>query len=337
MAERGAPGLLSAFGHAGRTHPQGGRTPPRSLLSLMPHNTTSPPATAPTLLWGAQSHALRPCGARQAPCPTLGSAPTPVHWMDTQTDRAEPGSEARPGEAAQLPPHPPLSTAKTHGPHPTQHPWESSRQDMGVQLPGRHGAQQPCRAAPAAHPPAGQAANTLPKTRQLLGGHPGVLTLGPLHSPPSQPRALPCASTAERPPVPRCSSSRVVGRGLTSAWGSRAEGTVLAGQQQQQQQRGRAASGAHGASRPEQPPAAPASSRGLPLLLYLIKCSEGGTCGFSCLSERRNSLGLQIFPLKGLVASRSPTHPALKAPLFPLGRRTGRSGGACPEGAQAAG
>lgn len=142
------------------------------------------------------------------------------------------------------------------------------------------------------HPGQNQAAPRPP------GGHPGVLTLGPLPSQPKQPRALPCASTAERPPVPRRSGSRVVGRGLTSTRGSCTKRTVLAGQQQQQQ-RGRAASGAHGASRPEQPPAAPASSRGLPLLLYLIKCSEGGTCGFSRLSERRNSLGLQIFLLKG--------------------------------------
>lgn len=77
-------------------------------------------------------------------------------------------------------------------------------------------------------------------------------------------------------------------------------------------------------SRPElcarsrsQPTAAP--------LLYLIKCSEGGTGGFSRLSERRNSLGLQISPLKGLEASRSVAHPALKAPLFLAGRCEGRT------------
>lgn len=55
------------------------------------------------------------------------------------------------------------------------------------------------------------------------------------------------------------------------------------------------------------------------------KVQRGRDRRLSRLSERRNSLGLQISPLKGLEASRSVAHPALKAPLFLPGRCEGRT------------
>lgn len=337
-AERGAPGLFSAFGHVGRTHPRGGRTPPWSLLSLVPPNTTSRPATAPPVLWGAQSHAPRPCGTRQAPCPTLGSVPTPAHRTDRQPARAEPGGEARSGEAAQLPPHPPAAPPPRTGPIPPSTLGKAAGGTRAHSSPGDTGhsspAEQPQQLilqrdrlqTPCPKPGSSSASRRAPR-----GAHTGSPSLPAQAAPRSalclHHRASPCPSPLQqrgggtgaylRPGVLHEEDGAGRPAAAAAAWQGRlgCPWCLPAG----------AASG----SARFQPRAAATT--------IFNKVQRGRDLRLLPPVRKEEFTRITNFPLKGVVASRSPTHPALKAPLFALGRRTGRSGGACPEGAQAAG